>query len=358
MYLEIQLYFPWAWTIESADLTTHKCPSVSSLLGTFAAVNGVVSLLAVIFGHRLVIKKITCGICGKRGSRAWTWMWIVPVGLQLAANAFIALLIKKSDGYYADFKISELMLFLVARPRLSWIVLGAFAFKSQKAKSERKLPKSPNPNSYPGTPQAYQSTHSLTSYGSQTPLYPIESPQTSAYQPVSDFDDEEADRSGEYGFHSGKDFPWWSAFMSQFIGEFILQIITLYIMGRTAHFATNHGYYKIYQKSYWKIPAAARMMYSGALYYLVAGSLFLICAFLFILYTMLSSRIKFIGKASSLGIFSTLLVLLISTWMGSWIFWAGFVKLAGTLYCPPKLIHQGVIWTFFSTIGILLGTGL
>ncbi|KAF2476912.1 uncharacterized protein BDR25DRAFT_42126 [Lindgomyces ingoldianus] len=385
-------YFPWDWTIESLDQTTHKCPSVSSLLGTFAIVNGVVSLLAVFFGHRLVVKKLTCGFFGKRGSRAWTWMWILPVGLQLAANAFIALLIKKSTGYTADFKISELMLFLVARPRLSWIVLGAFAFKSTKNRPEKEKikPTTPNLDEYQPTSHPYeQSWHessnpSFTSYSSQTPLFthPHPPPQhpnypyyhnTTLYPPLHDtshtsyhrvLDDEmESSRSPStsrgHGYFSGsRDFPWWSAFMSQFIGEFILQIITLYLMGRTAHFATLHGYYKVSSDAYWALPPAARMMYSGALYYLVGGGLFLIFAGLFIVYSVCSSRIKYFGKASSTGIFLALAVLLISTWMGSWIFWAGFVRLAGNLYCPPKLIHQGVIWTFFSTIGIVLGTGI
>ncbi|KAF1996529.1 hypothetical protein P154DRAFT_472469 [Amniculicola lignicola CBS 123094] len=302
-----RVYFPWSWTIESSDQALHQCPTPSSILGTFAVVNGVVSCLAVIFGHRLVVKKLTCGFFGKRGSRSWIWMWILPVALQLAANACIALLIKKSAGYTSDFKVTDLMLFLVARPRLSWIILGAFAFKSQKGKNGKAKADNDNDNANLYLGSAYPSTH---------------------------------------------------AFMSQFIGEFVLQIMSLYIMGRTAHFATRQGYYKISEESYWDIPQAARMMYSGALYYLVAGSLFLIFAFLFILYSIFSSRIKYFGKASSVGIFLALMVLLVSTWMGSWIFWAGFVQLAGDLYCPPKLMHQGVIWTFFSTVGILVGTGL
>ncbi|KAH7135653.1 hypothetical protein B0J11DRAFT_166016 [Dendryphion nanum] len=355
-------YFPWNWTIESTDPAVYKCPTVSSLLGTFAAVNGVVSVLAVIFGHRWVVKKLTCGWCGKRGSKSWKYLWILPVGLQLAANACIALLIKRSAGYSGDFKVSELMLFLVARPRLSWIILGGFAFKSQKTKKtdsgKSEYAPTPNPNQYLTTPQTpyapWQSAQSFQSYGSQTAL----NPRSTEYQNVP-LEDSDLELERGHGYLSGmRDFPWWSAFMTQFIAEFILQIITLYIMGRTAHFATQKGYYKIYVKSYWTIPVPARMMYSGALYYLVAGSLFLILAFLFILYTLFSSRIKAFGKANSVIIFMTLLFLLISTWMGSWIFWVGFVKLAGNSYCPPKLIHQGIIWTFFSTIGIILGTGV
>lgn len=341
-------YFPWDWTITSVDKQEHTCPTVSSLLGTFAAVNGVVSALAVVFGHRLVVKKLTCGVFGHRDSRSWVWMWIVPVGLQLAANAFIALLIKQSAGYKADFKISELMLFLVARPRLSWIILGGFAAKSQKVRRERErasrreepqYPHSPNPSSaFLGTPQPYDNTYSpwasqhsfpnYTPYTSQTALNPYgHSAHAQAYHHVPSSD---TDVSRGIGFHLGdRDFPWWSAFMTQFIGEYVLQIMSLYIMGRTAHFATLHGYYKIYHDSYWDIPSAARMMYSGALYYLVAGSLFLIFAAIFILYTIFGSRAKLFGKASNAGIVLTLVFLLISTWMGSWIFWAGFVKLAG-----------------------------
>lgn len=292
-------------------------------------------------------------------------MWIIPVGLQLAANAFIALLIKNSAGYSADFKVSEMMLFLVARPRLSWIVLGAFAFKSQKSKQNEKPAQQPqtyipiqNSSQYLATPQPYHdpwgSNPYFTPYNSQTAL----SPYPTGYRNVPE-EDSDAEAHRGHGYWLGyRDFPWWSAFMSQFIGEFILQIITLYVMGRTAHFATIHGYYKVYQDAYSQLPHAARMMYSGALYYLVAGSLFLIFAFLFILYAMFSNRSKYFGKASSVVIFLTLVFLLVSTWMGSWIFWAGFVKLAGDLYCPPKLIHQGVIWTFFSAIGIVLGTGV
>lgn len=359
-------YFPWNWTIESTDPEIHKCPTVSSLLGTFAAVNGVVSALAVIFGHRWVVKKLTCGMCGKRGSRSWTFMWMVPVALQLAANACIALLIKRSAGYKGDFKVADLMLFLVARPRLSWIVLGAFAFKSQKSTDEDKgklgYTQTPNPNNYVSTPQTvaapWGNNQPFNPYGSQTALKTAYN-QSMEYQnvPLEESDSDYGHRG--HGYFSGmRDFPWWSAFMTQFIAEFILQIITLYIMGRTAHFATQKGYYKIYVKSYWSIPFSARMMYSGALYYLVAGSMFLIFAFMFILYTLLSSRIKELGKANNVVIVATLIFLLISTWMGSWIFWVGFVKLAGNLYCPPKLIHQGVIWTFFSAIGIILGTGV
>ncbi|KAF2020619.1 hypothetical protein BU24DRAFT_403715 [Aaosphaeria arxii CBS 175.79] len=359
-------YLPWSWTIQSKNSDDHACPSESSLLGTFAAVNGIVSLLAVIFGHRIVVKKLTCGWCGERGSRSWQYMWIVPVGLQLAANAIIAWLIKRSDGYIADFKVSELMLFLVARPRLGWVVLGAFALRSRKIRQNETnrarqnrtpnrnqylSPQSPPQSSWPPSPFGPSSPPSP--YGSDTALlYPYNTSRRSVDRQDASFFPPTASST-----HLS-DYPWWSAFMTQFIGEFMLQIITLYIMGITAKFATTNGYYKIHKKSYWGINPAARMMYSGALYYLVAGSLFLLVAAIFIIYTVSSERTRLLGRGSKAFVAWTLAFLMISTWLGSWIFWTGFVRLSGRFYCPPKVIEQGVIWTFFSTIGIIFGTGV
>ena len=118
------------------------------------------------------------------------------------------------------------MLFLAARPRLSWIVLGALSFKSSRKKPE-------------------------------------------------------------YDGDEGTYFPWWSSFMANFIAEVMLQIIAVYIMGLTANFATTRGYYEVADASvYSSLPPGAHLMYAGALYYLIVGSIFLIAALSFITYTI------------------------------------------------------------------------
>jgi hypothetical protein len=317
-------YLPIPWTVTSLNPSAHTCPSPSSLLGTFAIVNGMVSLLAVLFGHRHVVKKLTCGCFGKRSSQSWKIMWVIPVGLQLAANACIALLIQRTDGYAASFKITDLMLWLIARPRLSWIILGGFAFQKRAGKR------------YPHEKDRTGSTAKLNANTSYEELR--ESPYASSPNPeyfdsqwslANSYNHVSADESDTKEFIH--DYPWWSAFMTQFIAEFVLQIMALYVMGRTAHYGAARNYYKIYLSTYWDIPSSARMMYSGALYYLVAGSLFLIFAFFFIMYQMLSSKVKTLGKGNTMAIMVSLWFLLISTWLGSWLFWAGFVKLAGDL---------------------------
>lgn len=307
-------YLPIPWTITSINESEHTCPSSSSLLGTFAAVNGIVSLLAVLFGHRRVVEELTCGFFGKRHSQSWKILWVVPVGLQLAANACIAWMIQRTDGYNSNFKISELMLWLTARPRLSWIILGGFAFQKHAVKAY--------PHARQATELRSSSKLNLTTSYEELRSSPYDS-QRSLDNPYVHVDSEAQDF-----FH---DYPWWSAFMTQFIAEFMLQIMALYVMGRTAHYGTVRDYYKISLPTYWDIPAPARMMYSGALYYLVAGSLFLIFAFFFIVYQMFSSKVRLLGKGNTVAIVFSLWFLLISTWLGSWLFWAGFVKLAGDM---------------------------
>lgn len=202
-----------------------------------------------------------CG--GDSGSKAWRYMWIVPLGLQLAANAVIALLIKRTAGFRADFAVWELVLFFAARPRLSWIALGLFAIKSRK-KSEKR------------------------------------------------------------------DFPWWPSFMSQFVAELILQLIALYIMGRTAHFAANRGFYLVHTDLYRSLPSGARMMYSGALYYLIVGTFAWFSAFGLISKAR-SPTLDYWKTGSKVGtgsVITALIFSLTSVWLASWIFWAGFLRLA------------------------------
>ena len=116
-------YLPWSWAI-SPKSSTSSCPSPAKVLGTFAVVNILVGLSGLIFGHRLIINKLSCGYLGNPHSRAWRYNWTWSIGLQLGANGLIAYLIKRTPGYENSASVGILMLFFTARPRLSWIFLG------------------------------------------------------------------------------------------------------------------------------------------------------------------------------------------------------------------------------------------
>ena len=138
-YLETYEFLPWKWTVAhlgSIFLITDDspnyyppqnpfdCPSVSHVLGLFATVNAVVSVLGVILGNRKVARMLSCRILGKERSRAWRFLWVIPLGLQLGANALVTALIQQTPGYGWGFSFTDLMLFYTARPRLSWLILN------------------------------------------------------------------------------------------------------------------------------------------------------------------------------------------------------------------------------------------
>ncbi|KAF2686299.1 hypothetical protein K458DRAFT_210776 [Lentithecium fluviatile CBS 122367] len=310
---------PWSWAISPEDQSVTNCPSPSWILGTLAIVNVVVTVLSIPFGNRYFLNRLTCRfLFNAKSSNAYRYTWVFTVALQLGANALIAMIFQRTPGYRASFKIWELMLFFTIRPRLSWIALNLFGL----IKKGEPLSATPHPPEY--------STNDT--------------------------------REDPYG--SEEDLPWISSALSQYIAEFFLRLIAFYVAGRTAHFATARGYYQITSAAYHSLPQEAHLMYAGALYYIVGGVFGImldIAVVMDLAHTQNKLRKSGVEAAylaeirefvPGLIIFS-----LVCSWIGSWIFWAGFVRLAGDLYCPPNLYAQGAIWAGFSLVGIVLGTG-
>jgi uncharacterized membrane protein YhaH (DUF805 family) len=123
---------------------------------------------------------------------------------------------------------------------------------------------------------------------------------------------------------------YWSTFMSNAIAEVVLQYMTLYTMGRTAHLAAQQGYYRIGTATYRALPPGAHLFYAGALYYLIVGGLFIVFVTFILLFLMVQDDDHDDHGTAGVAVFFILLFLLSSTWMGSWLFWAGFVKMAGS----------------------------
>jgi hypothetical protein len=109
-----------------------------------------------------------------------------------------------------------------------------------------------------------------------------------------------------------------SAAKSSMIAEVILLCISSYYMGLTANFARMHGYYHVHSTA----SASAKLMYSGAL-------IFLITAFSTLGYLLTLIFTKWELKTRiHLHIFISIST---STWLASWLFWVGYVLTAGEL---------------------------
>jgi hypothetical protein len=246
---------PWDWAITPLDQTLHTCPPPSHILGVFGVINVVSSLLGLVSGHRILIKRLTCSKMGKSGSHAWAITWVIQTGLVLGANAFNAWLTVNSAGYDLERmpKIWDLMLFYCARPRLGWIALLIAA-----TLSERK------------------------NYGG-----------------------------------------WWtSAALQSAVTEIVMIVLGSYYMGRTLHSAAIHGYLLPHHLDGVPFKSAYDLMASGSILYLILG-----------LFSILALGLL-VNEGNDLDSLSALILVLcvsLLPWMASWLFFSGFVDLAGPL---------------------------
>ena len=250
--------FAWQWEIkyDPAGLpnatATYKCPTKAGQLGSFVVVNIVTVLASFIFGHRQVLKWLTCKMLGGMDSstKRWFLSGAISAGLSMGANAINAVLIKKTQGFGRT-SVTQLVLLWCARPRLSWLG-GLLAIVG-----EDKM--------------------NYTALGA-----------------------------------------------SCTIAEGILQAVACFYMGRTAHWGVMLGYLKAGHLDGKPGAYDAKLMYAGSLLWLVT------IAFVFLPWFILA----FVGDkeddASIAGIIFC--CLMIAPLIGQWLFWAGFISLAGDRY--------------------------
>lgn len=108
-------------------------------------------------------------------------------------------------------------------------------------------------------------------------------------------------------------------------------------MGVTAHFAATHGFYKAGGTNS-GIERSAKIMYTGALLFLVFASLFIVLAYTVLLCVLIWSSDRRGGRRKDTVasrqyeiLRVTAILSLPTTYLASWVFWAGFVYLAGDL---------------------------
>jgi hypothetical protein len=230
-------------------------------------------------------------------------MWIASAGLHPGANAAVASIIGGAFGHTGNFKVWKFVLFYTARPRLSWIIQGFLGtVKTRSNRSRRR-------------------------------------------------EDNDSEPQGQ-NHGQGENNPYWCAAKPQLIAELVLQAMACYVMRAIVQQGSQTFVYDIAAQD---APNIVRLMYAGALYYLVLGGISLI-ALTFVLLTMATHR-----DSSKYQHYTriVLFMFLLSTWLGSWLFWAGFVNfMAGQgLYCPQKLPDQATVWISISLLGISAGAG-
>jgi hypothetical protein len=95
-------------------------------------VNIAMALLVPILGRRDVIKKISFGLAGNRGSALWMLTGPATFALHLISNAIAARLIKSTPGF-GSVPIGQLVLLWSTRPRAAWMIVALLPYQAREA---------------------------------------------------------------------------------------------------------------------------------------------------------------------------------------------------------------------------------
>jgi hypothetical protein len=118
---------PWKWQVRHENTATfsgsESCASTTAKLGTFAAVNAAMAVLTPILGRRDVMKRLSLGLCGHRGSKLWILTGPLTAVLHILSNTVAAVMIKHTPGY-SNVDAGQLILLWCTRPRLAWLIVA------------------------------------------------------------------------------------------------------------------------------------------------------------------------------------------------------------------------------------------
>lgn len=256
---------PWSWAITPLDLSHHECPQSSWILGSFAIINCCVAAIAPLLGHRKVVSFLTRGRLGKSHSQLWKVLWVPQVLLQLGANALCALMVVRSPGYDTQ------------KMPAVWDLMLFYTTRPRVA---------------------WLVLGALKSVG-----------QSKSDPTAGDWD---------------------SVARSSLLSEIVLECMGAYYMGRTANWARLNHYYILHRLDGYVHRKSILEMIIGALVYLVnlAGKIFILWSISTADITLNRER----GFAAVLRFLRQMWLLVCLTsvnFASSWVFMAGYVKLAG-----------------------------
>ncbi|KAJ4229079.1 hypothetical protein NW759_003803 [Fusarium solani] len=289
---QYQSYIPWDYTLTS---TSGSCPSKARVLATYAVTAAIISALCLLVGHRDIAGWLTFGKLDSEKAWAWRLTWVFPLGFSLAAAAINVVIIAQHEGRSSDYPRHSLFLLQLTLPRMSFFCLLIVFWIQLLAVSPR-----------------------------------VNAADTGLVAELA---------------HG-------SAAASALIAELLIQIPLLYYLGKIGYFAFSQKYLPT-DSNYSQVPKAAKMMHGAALYHL--GSSCVALLFLIVFCTGLFPSIELSKHLRMKYVICICVVLGMFTFCADWIFWAGFLELAGDTYCVPELELQAGIRIVLSALGAFFG---
>jgi hypothetical protein len=230
---------PQLWFVYPINGDTSGCSPASSILRTFGLVNLAVAILSLFLGHRAVTNRLTCGKFGGKHKIQWgkdkfgiavpksiLYMWLLPIALQLGANAICATMMNSTTNYTQGFSIIQVTILYLVRPRITWllgIIMIKFCPEATRKSSSSSL------SVHLQTIGSPELSSDLESSILPVPV-PMHSVGTSKPETVVTTDDETNTSSGSAFNFRLEEWQAWA--YQQVIAEFMLQLVTA-IIGTT-----------------------------------------------------------------------------------------------------------------------------
>lgn len=347
--------FPWTWRIspDPAATSTVHCPSTSLKLGSFAAINLVIGALSIVFGRRSVVRRVTCGMFGQPGSRVRPLMGVISALLNILANYINALLIKRIPSF-SDIPVGNLVIFWCTRPRIAWIAT-ALVFVDRQESMYFSIAASSMLSEIILQCCAAVYMGITVQFARVRGLY-----KKNALHGVPDADSAQLMYDGTMLWLVSIGFAYLIVILSLLGVWGILARFIVWLFSAIAN-----GWRKL---GNWF--AKALFWRKGSSSYLSSENLpsfreekkFDIQGAVIPVPENHEQQHDYNQVIRKMGLqryqLYTIQLFFIPMglpYIGQWLFWAGYIRLAGNLYCPPPIWQMTGIWTLFSSVALFLG---
>ncbi|KPM36607.1 hypothetical protein AK830_g9964 [Neonectria ditissima] len=311
---------PFEWMISPSEIT-DTCPNASQILAMFAVTEAIIVLLTPVIAYRPAIHFLSRGWLGKRRKGSVALTWTIVFTCQLLANAIIAGMVGNTPGY-GHLNMLRLFTVYMARPRFHIVVLGLLR-SIVGVERGRDMDK----------------TRIIDKRIDER----VEFPYTDAYMT--------AGVSEMLMLIIGAIFTsvtWRRVPSASVAREYTSDIVSFVSSAPAVMLLCIFAFVPVYKRYGEAFPIEGRR-YETARRWGVSVTTDGQASLRVRKTKRKASMAKKVASAAAAAVFMGFVTLVQFT------YWARFLELPGVLFCPPKMIESGVVWTVFTIVGTVAG---
>ncbi|KAK1853211.1 hypothetical protein CCHR01_04141 [Colletotrichum chrysophilum] len=315
---------PVEWIIapsSNSSVSDGQCPSMGETINSFVISDVVSGVIAVIICCRPILKKITCGFLGKlpdKPSRRCSSVWysrLVGFSMTFLGNLFASLVVVNTEGYdHLSFAI--IFALYASRPRMNMVLMTLFwvfvTVRTSDWSTYKPVDKGKEKEQSTEPSSAVLTTADDACDGRSSETQTTE---TDATEPLE------------------KEYVYLDSYRSTVVAEMILHLISAVFIGVTWDRFPNSIIKKHMEGNVFFMAFAPALLFGTAFFAIP-------------LHWRRDRRVDDRWLRGLTGV-----VLFGAAYAAPWVYWCSFLKLPGSLWCPPKLPLQTGIWIAFSLIG-------